>query len=175
MGKIFWIGIVVSLLLVTAVVSAGSPETLATANLEVKANIPAMIVIDLDAEELVFTNEMILAAMADEEDGQFYVDHDTPLTVNVKGNIGYHLEISAEGEDLLDGAQGIPMDRLSWRHEQELSSSWTDLSIEDELVLTQNTAGTIKQYELDFRLLVDITDPIGEYEGTLVFTLSALD
>lgn len=171
------------LVLIGSGVQAGTPQQ--EAKFTVRMDMPGMLLLELDPEELVFSGEEILSGDHPEDDPTVLVasklssDTDKVLSIRTIGNMPYVLMIGAESEYLTSAGGGIPFFRLEWRHSPDLnedyegSRDWTPIDWQDDVEVLRGAAGQEIEAFLDFRVVIHVTDPIGDYSGDLVFTLSA--
>lgn len=155
------------------------------ARFTVRMDMPGMLLLELDPEELVFSGEEILAGDHPDDEPTILVasklssEDDKVLSVRTIGNMPYVLMIGAEDEYLTSGDGGIPFSRLEWRHSPDINEDyddgrdWTPIDWQNDIEVLRGEARQEIQAFLDFRVIIHVTDSIGDYSGELVFTLSA--
>lgn len=139
-------------------------QLLASAEVIVRVTVPPYFEIVLENENVHFTEDDILGGVI--SDDTITVQRDEAIQLRTKANVPFALLISA-ASDLLSGPNGnIPMNRLQWH----AGGDWTPLSTEPQLMREFYTPGS-EQIAIALRLVLEITDPTGVYEGAVFFTL----
>ena len=163
-GQIPILSTVALILLLAIPAGAGS---LATTDFTTMINVPPMLEVEVDPEQILFSDSDILGG--DIQNGEITVEKLGSIDVTTRGNIPHSLWISAGGDFETPGGGILPVSRLEWRL---LDGPWTPFSLLTTLMLTQPNPGVYSSL-LDLRLTVYITDPIGLYSGDLIFTVAS--
>lgn len=162
---------IITLVLILAVTSQIS--AFGSVDIPVTVKIPQMIMLELDATELVFeepdfdyilgTAELTkVGVMATKERG---------VTATVSGNVPFSLSISALDEFLTGRESGwIPISQLKWRlSDDEDANEWVELSM-DRMRVTGGPPGTM-EVEFDFQITAYWVSPAEVYRGAILLTV----
>lgn len=182
MGRRVFPLLLLSLFIISGSLHAAYPQR--EVRFPVTVDIPGLLVLELDPDELVFSEEDILRGEHPDGDTTILIaskissDVDKTLTIRTIGNMSYVLMIGTEQKYLTSSEGAIPFTRLEWRHslgdgEIDDESPWNPVDWTNDIELTRGYAGEEILTYLDFRVIVHVTDPIGDYQGELIFTLSA--
>jgi len=139
-------------------------EILARSTITVRVRIPAIYSMEVDTEEIVFTQADILNAQT--VDGKIIVEKLQASTITLVANIVYSIGISAGTANFAGPDGSIPVSRLQWRIP---GGEWVPLDASYRLLLEEGTG--MESLTLDFRLVLEPTDPPGDYVGEIVYTL----
>ncbi len=166
--KRFHIILPVIMLLVLISQPVMSGEQLAQEFIEVRIEIPSLLRICIDREDIQFTAADILEG--EERKGRIIREKPAAVKISAAGNTPYALWISSPEENLTSRESEIPISRLEWRlYENE----WKPLTSEQGQIIEEIAPGS-KEISLDLRLNVHFVDPIGDYEGGIFLTISTI-
>lgn len=150
---------------IVMVTTCATAQRLASTEITVYITVPPVLLVESESEQITFTADEIQAAGL--VDGRIIVEKGRAIRLTTAANVPYSLWISTDA-DVLRGPNGtIPVSRLQWRTED---GPWLPLAPEMQLV-RETIDPARHEIEVDLRLVLEITDPPGDYEGEVVFTL----
>ncbi|NMB02460.1 MAG: hypothetical protein GX971_13245 [Firmicutes bacterium] len=152
---------------------AGQVMAYGSADIPVIARIPQMIVLELDATELVFEEsdfDYILGTAELTKVGVI-ATKERGVVATISGNVPYSLSISSLDE-YLSGVDGglIHISQLKWRLTEERDAKdWEALTIE-RVPVRGGPPGTL-EVEFDFQFTAYWVDPAQVYRGAILLTV----
>ncbi|HHY14648.1 MAG TPA: hypothetical protein GX521_01090 [Firmicutes bacterium] len=165
-----------SILVVILLLTAGqSVLAMARAHVPVTVTIPQMIILELDANELIFAEtdfDYILGSASRIKTGIMATKIEA-VTATVSGNVPYTLLISAP-EEFLYGQRGglVHISQLRWRHSPAYDGGvWEEITLERRPV--QSGRAGVAEVAFDFRLTVFWENPAQIYAGAILLTVVA--
>ncbi len=147
-----------SILVVILLLTAGGQSVLAMAraHVPVTVTIPQMIILELDANELIFAEtdfDYILGSASRIKTGGIMATKIEAVTATVSGNVPYTLLISAP-EEFLYGQRGglVHISQLRWRHSPAYDGGevWEEITLERRPV--QSGQAGVAEVAFDFGL-----------------------
>lgn len=151
----------------------GAVWALDSADVPVTAKIPQMIILELDATELVFEEsdfDYVLGAAQRVTVG-VVATKEQAVVATVSGNVPYTLSISAPHEFLV-GLNGglIHVSQLKWRlSDSKDRDDWRPLTLE-RVPVRSGPPGTM-EVRFDFRLTAFWENPAQSYMGEILLTV----
>ncbi len=170
--------VLVTLLMLFGTWNAGLAQELAQVRLPVIVEVPQLVILEVNRDEIVFAaSDFQDPEQAEVTDEGITVTKRQALNVQAFGNLGYQILIStlAGAYGGLQGGGGVlPTSQLQWRVSQgdDGDNGWSPLPIEGDRapVMERRTPGRLA-FDLDFRLFVTWEDSPDNYEGTILFTV----
>lgn len=162
--------ILIALLLLTV---GGTAFALARGEVPVTARIPQMIVLELDANELVFDEVDFDYILGDAERTKTGVvaTKQGAVTATVSGNVAYTLLISAP-EEFFYGQRGgiIHISQLRWRLPPAYDGeAWEEITMERRPV--KNGPAGVAEIIFDFQFTAFWENPAQIYAGEILLTV----
>lgn len=169
MQRVIWASLVILLM----AAGCGAAQVLDQAEVPVTVRIPQMIILELNATELVFDESDFDYVFGDPKLLRVgvLVTKERAVTATISGNIPYTLVISAP-EGFLFGANGdlLHVSQLQWRlSHSEPDEPWNELTVDRVAVL--NGQPGRQEVDFDFLFTAFWENPAQVYRGEILFTV----
>lgn len=173
--RVAWIYGVVLLVLLSSLIEPSRAEPLDTATIQVIVQIPMIVTLDTDTNQLVFEQrdfDFLTTSNASLDENGIVVTKPAALTLTARGNVGYTVTVSVES-DVLVSSEGYQLlaSQLRWRR-SGVDEEWHEFSTQDKQVFVRMDPGE-SITDVDFQLLATWDNPAATYEGTIIYTIIA--
>lgn len=153
------------LLLLGPMTALAQVNPLANAQITVLIMVPPILRVETESNEIVFTAQEVRDG--EQADGSFVVEKEQAIRLTTTANVPHSLWVSASSDVFIGENGTIPSNRLHWRWAR---GNWWPLSTELQLV-RESMIPSRNLLDMDLRLVLEITDPPGSYDGEILFTL----
>lgn len=140
------------------------------ARVTVRAQVPQVALLLPHTPQVVFSEEDVTAGVL--EGRTLVVTRSDAIRLEYVGNVDVEISVSSpQGLVHQRTGRALPPDRLAWRPLG--ADGWEPFAVVERRLAIQPPGQ--RMLRLDLRLLVEMTDLVGEYRANLVFTVLAAD